>query len=87
MKMAEFNLPDGCTCSDIDRAMRYDDVDMRCSTCTEWEPLDVSCYLYGICRFKVDNLVSIMSDDIVKEIAENCITKYKDTCDRWELFA
>ena len=85
--MEGFNLPDGCTDTDIDREMNCDDIDIRCDTCSQWEPFENHCIPWGICRHKVDNLISLTSKNIVGEIAENCITKYNDVCSKWILFS
>lgn len=84
--MAGFNLPDGCTDVDIDRVMYCGNIDVCCSACFYWEPFININLPWGICRYKVDNLVSLTNEDIVKEIVEYCVTKASNACCHWKLF-
>lgn len=85
--MAGFNLPDGCMDVDIDREINCDDIDIRCDTCSQWEPFGNPHLPWGICCYKVNDLVPLTSENIIGEIAEGCITQYNDMCRNWILFS
>lgn len=84
--VTDYNLPDGCTTEDIDRAMYYDDA--SCFTCGLWYAIDCAHCDYGICENRLA-FVDIDKEGVsgaAKDIAENCVTYTNDYCSMWRCY-
>lgn len=81
--MSEFNLPDGCTIEQINKAMFVDE--RSCFDCLFWNPIEYSDGKLGICKI-LFNGIDMEDFDAIKYIANNTITTQNDFCGLWKYF-
>lgn len=81
--MSGWNLPNGCTDADIDRAMYVDD-EASCFDCELWEPIYCAGNKVGICDLAVARLSDVYNGH---DIAEYCVTKSSDVCSDWRNYS
>lgn len=81
--MSEFNLPDGCTIEQINKAMFVDE--RSCFDCLFWNPIEYSDGKLGICEI-LFNGIDMEDFDAIKYIANKTITTQNDFCGLWKYF-
>ena len=81
--MSDFNLPDGCTVEQINKAMFVDD--RSCFDCLFWNPIEYTDGKVGICEM-LFNGIDMEDFDIAEHIAKNAVTTRNDFCGLWKYF-